>query len=180
VKGNIGSRRQSQSADDWSVGYMWYDQLADPGFRALTPWPAAPVDTAVMSAEVANCILSGVGATAPARDSVDKRVIADFAAGTGKLLDNVAYPADYPVFLTAAPEADADNDGMADSWERGAGLDPAKDDAASDKDGDGYTNVEEYLHYLSAKSYAFNPLCMPNISQSSARPAPPKNLRLQP
>lgn len=40
---------------------------------------------------------------------------------------------------------DAEHDGMGDAWEAEAGLDPARDDAAEDPDGDGYTNHEEWV-----------------------------------
>jgi len=46
----------------------------------------------------------------------------------------------------AAVVLDADNDGMPDDWEKRHGLDP-KDpaDASADKDGDDFTNLEEFL-----------------------------------
>jgi len=38
---------------------------------------------------------------------------------------------------------------MPDAWERQHGLDPANGaDGAADRNGDGYTNIEEYLHAL--------------------------------
>ncbi|MEM2778880.1 MAG: Amuc_1099 family pilus-like system protein, partial [Candidatus Jordarchaeales archaeon] len=37
-----------------------------------------------------------------------------------------------------------DRDGMPDGWEVQYGLDPLSDDAGQDKDGDGFTNLEEY------------------------------------
>ncbi|MCB9791735.1 MAG: carboxypeptidase regulatory-like domain-containing protein [Alphaproteobacteria bacterium] len=40
---------------------------------------------------------------------------------------------------------DSDNDGMGDAWEREHGLDVGRDDSGEDPDGDGYTNLEEYL-----------------------------------
>ncbi|MFZ5479196.1 MAG: carboxypeptidase regulatory-like domain-containing protein [Myxococcota bacterium] len=40
---------------------------------------------------------------------------------------------------------DDDHDTMGDAWEAEHGLDPERDDAADDADGDGYTNVEEWL-----------------------------------
>lgn len=40
---------------------------------------------------------------------------------------------------------DADGDGMHDSWETTYGLNPNLNDAAGDKDGDGQTNIQEYL-----------------------------------
>jgi hypothetical protein len=45
--------------------------------------------------------------------------------------------------------ADQDEDGMADDWENANGLNPNNpDDGVLDADGDGYTNVEEYLNEL--------------------------------
>ena len=44
---------------------------------------------------------------------------------------------------------DADRDGMPDAWESARDLDPANaDDRNGDRDGDGYTNLEEYLSSL--------------------------------
>lgn len=44
---------------------------------------------------------------------------------------------------------DTDHDGMPDDWERQKGLDPGDpSDGSKDRDGDGYTNMEEYLHSL--------------------------------
>ncbi|ADO71061.1 Serine protease, subtilase family [Stigmatella aurantiaca DW4/3-1] len=40
---------------------------------------------------------------------------------------------------------DADGDGMADSWEREHGLDPTRHDADEDLDGDGVSNLTEFL-----------------------------------
>ena len=40
---------------------------------------------------------------------------------------------------------DNDHDGMGDAWERAWGLDPGRDDGAEDPDGDGFSNLEEYL-----------------------------------
>jgi hypothetical protein len=40
---------------------------------------------------------------------------------------------------------DVDADGMDDVWESENGLDPAIDDSALDPDGDGFTNLEEFL-----------------------------------
>ena len=48
--------------------------------------------------------------------------------------------------------ADTDHDGMPDAWERQYELNPAKaGDGSLDTDGDGYTNVEEYLNGTSPR-----------------------------
>lgn len=161
VKGNIGIRRMDQSAPEWSVGFEWQNQLLNEGFRKIDAWPAAAITTDIMSPAIANCLLSAVGATAPVRDSVDSRIIADFSAGTGAIIDTVTYPGDFPTFTTPAPPADTDNDGMADSWEVLKGLNTKANDSAMDRNNDGYTNIEEYLHHLSVSSYTFDGDCMP-------------------
>ena len=48
------------------------------------------------------------------------------------------------------PRRDSDFDGMPDTWEIKYGLDPNDPcDNIEDRDGDGYTNIEEYLNDLS-------------------------------
>jgi hypothetical protein len=48
---------------------------------------------------------------------------------------------------SAAPPLDSDGDGMPDDWEKRFALNPNDpSDGAQDKDGDGYTNLEEYLN----------------------------------
>ena len=55
----------------------------------------------------------------------------------------------YPHLAAGQPLDDSDHDGMPDVWEWSLGLDlsdPA--DGSGDRDGDGYTNLEEYLHWI--------------------------------
>ena len=47
-------------------------------------------------------------------------------------------------------DPDDDNDGMTDVWELSNGLDPSKDDASEDLDGDGISNLDEYLSETSS------------------------------
>ena len=44
------------------------------------------------------------------------------------------------------PEADGDGDGMPDWWEEAHGLDSQSNDAGGDPDGDGRSNLDEYLN----------------------------------
>ena len=44
---------------------------------------------------------------------------------------------------------DTDRDGMPDTWETANGLNPnSAADGATDRNGDGYTNLEDYLNSL--------------------------------
>ncbi len=52
----------------------------------------------------------------------------------------------YPEYK-GEPYEDADDDGLPDAWEKSKGLNPFDgSDAATDLDGDGYTNVEEFIN----------------------------------
>lgn len=63
----------------------------------------------------------------------------------------ITSPADvggYPDYK-GEPYKDADNDGMPDEWETKHGLNPNDPtDATADKSGDGYTNIEKFIHGL--------------------------------
>ena len=68
---------------------------------------------------------------------------------TGKIIDNPGQVGGYPRLSGGTAPLDSDHDGMPDDWESSAGLNPNdSSDGNKDKDGDGYTNIEEYLHSL--------------------------------
>lgn len=56
------------------------------------------------------------------------------------------------------PTFDADNDGMPDAWEEDNDLDPYADDAVSDPDGDGYSNLAEYRGRSDPRNLASIPI----------------------
>ena len=85
------------------------------------------------------------------RDTVDERTIANIVEQKGELIDSqndVGGWDRYPI--ERRPEGwDRDRDGMPDAWEKANGLNPkAPADRNGDRDGDGYTNLEEYLNSL--------------------------------
>ncbi|MCX7824818.1 MAG: hypothetical protein N2689_04610, partial [Verrucomicrobiae bacterium] len=150
VAGNIGPHRPKADKDDWAlVGIGFGREGAAPArFRAMTSFDTWPV-TAHSAAEALPLVLAHAGATLPKRDAVDARVVADVRNRTGRLINSPREVGGYPFLRSGAPPADADNDGMPDEWERQASLDPHDpSDANKDRNGDGYTNIEEYLHSL--------------------------------
>src|SRR5262249_31721209 len=52
--------------------------------------------------------------------------------------------------FTRPANYDTDGDGMPDAWEKVHGLNPSVTDNNGDFDGDGYTNLEEYLNDVAA------------------------------
>ena len=83
------------------------------------------------------------------RDAVDERLIRDVKSHSGKLIDSQDQVGGWPELHSLPAPQDTDRDGMPDNWESKHGLDPRNpDDRNGDLDGDGYTNLEEYLNSL--------------------------------
>ena len=55
----------------------------------------------------------------------------------------------WPTLSSTTPPLDSDHDGMPNDWELARGLNPGdSSDSSQDRDGDGYTNIEEYIYWL--------------------------------
>ncbi len=128
------------------------DNVYVPDGAVLTVWSNpvladAPADvppvTTHSASDARDVVLERAGAWP--RDAMNDRTLAEISAGTGEL-GNVT---DALIDSGPPPPADADGDGMDDTWELANGLDPADaTDGTADRNGDGYTNVEEYLELL--------------------------------
>jgi len=99
---------------------------------------------------------------------VTKDVVVD-SDGDGVPDDQDAFPYDADEYLDTDgdgegnnADTDDDNDGMPDDWELLYGLNPLEDDAGSDPDGDGVSNINE-----------FNLGSAPNHSEGNFEPAAP-------
>jgi pectate lyase len=147
VAGNIVEGHDAVTRDNWR-GMRGPAKLA----RVNTPFEGWPV--AQQSAEAAYAaVLAKAGATLPRRDAVDTRVMemvrtGKVTAGDGIIRDPKEVGG-FPnlTFDPATVPADTDGDGMPDAWEKTHGFDAANPtDGATDADGDGYTNVEEWLN----------------------------------
>jgi len=115
--------------------------------RAKEPFDAPSIATD--SAQVAlNRVLDNAGALPWRRDAVDRRVTDNVRNQSGKIINATAEVGGWPDLEFAKPPLDSDNDGMPDDWEKDAGLNPKLADNNGDRDGDGYTNLEEYLNWL--------------------------------
>lgn len=83
------------------------------------------------------------------RDAADLRLVAGVRNGAHRLIDSQRDVGGWPPLRSEPAPADQDQDGMPDAWEHAHGLHPLEAaDRNDDRDGDGYTNLEEYLNSL--------------------------------
>ena len=69
------------------------------------------------------------------------------APGEGSLIDSQKDVGGWPQYRTEKPLRDRDKDGMPDEWEEQYGLNlKDRKDSTQDADGDGYTNLEEFIN----------------------------------
>ena len=110
------------------------------------PFATPPVHT-TGAKEAYEAVLAGVGATLPKRDAVDERIINNVRNRGGRMIDSQKEVGGWPEYQGATPPSDSDHDGMPDEWEVKHGFNPRDPaDGKLDANGDGYTNLEEYLN----------------------------------
>jgi len=93
-------------------------------------------------------VLNGAGATKPARDSVDTRAVESVINRNGSIINDEDDVGGWPTLDAGTAPTDTDGDGMPNSWESANGTNPNVADNNGDLDGDGYTNLEEYINSL--------------------------------
>ena len=134
------------------------------------PFFEAPVTTQ-HAKHAYKMVLSDVGANQPFFDAHDTRMVLETLTGTfsvqGSKTNKAGFPDDeadsggYETYPEVAREEnwDSDRDGMPDWWEAIQGLNPNSApgdfaDANGDPDGDGFTNLEDYLEWMAVPHYS--------------------------
>ena len=160
VSGNYGANN-----GNWSNAYS--GSCAN---KIVTVPAVAPAVNTINATLAKDAVLASAGNNAGVacdgtwynrRDSIDTRVVNDVKNGTGRIIDS---PSDVGGWITPAAGvgcADGDKDGMPDTWEGMYGFNPAVKDNNADKDGDGYTNVEEYFNGTDPGGVVVNPTFTP-------------------
>ena len=119
--------------------------------RAYEPLSAADAYTSVEADVGANAYLNDAHEKVRYEHAVDEAVLTDVRTGTADHMGGTDY-VQQMLFDTHAASArpanfDSDNDGMPDDWET-ATFGTLARDGKGDEDGDGYTDVEEYLNLI--------------------------------
>jgi pectate lyase len=150
IQGNIGPQRESNDLPDIDI--------VDPGSRQFVvamPFPVEPITTTtafqaydqVLDNAGANKGLNCDGTFFSRRDAIDTRIIDEVRNGTGKVIDDPSQVGGWLTIPPATPCTDSDHDGLPDAWEQKYGFNPIDPfDALIDTNGNGYTNIEEFLN----------------------------------
>lgn len=121
--------------------------MQQPNLKCQAPMNLEPAEDAFYA------VMEHAGASR-VRDGHDLRIIEQLASlGTkGAFIANEQDVGGIGTLAGADAPADSDGDGMPDEWEKANGTDPDKADANGDADGNGYTNIEDYVNSLAHKS----------------------------
>ncbi len=120
-------------------GYISNSKILDNSYEVLS------------SSDVESIVLNNVGARSGLNgvDDLDNHMIEDFKNGnSGGFVYNETDTIGLPFLSDGTPYTDADNDGIEDSWEWNINGTVGSLDHNGDHDGDGYTNLEEFLHFM--------------------------------
>jgi len=161
MSGNLFEERPDLTSDNYAAldFHRWLHEGSKYKYRGTLPdWrvDAEPeLGGNQPATQPAHKVLSLVLARAGAslhRDAVDLRVINDARRRQGRLLNSQSEVGGWPRLRSEKAPADTDRDGMPDAWERTHKLNPSDpSDRNADRDGDGYTNLEEYINGLCGK-----------------------------
>jgi len=114
----------------------------------VVPGSGLPV---LPAAVVRERVLARAGARWPTPDPVDARILAEAAAGRGKLINTPSEAGDPPARPSGAPLApDRDGDGIPDDAERAIGSNPDIADSHMITPGSPYAFIEIYAESLRA------------------------------
>lgn len=133
-----GNDYKDSYTNDLKPGFSEY-RRSTPLYRSTY----SPVSTSGLK----EYLLSNAGAYAnlpQGLDALDQEVISHIRSKTGEWRSSGLFPN----ISNGTPYPDSDNDGMDDIWEESVGLVIGVKDNNGDRDGDGYTNLEEFLFSL--------------------------------
>ncbi len=146
LKGNYFDKNRNGILD--GVEFTNYSTLLH---RQTTPNNYPPLKKEMTAREAYFSIIANAGASFR-RDEVDKNLMLDLQSLGPKgyfITKEDTLPTKGPgVIKGGTLPTDTDKDGMPDAWEMKNGTDYKTSDAMKDNDGDGYVNIENYIHSI--------------------------------
>jgi pectate lyase len=168
VDGNFMEGSPKVTADNWDGGIQTKDDnLAKKKLKLDEPWPSMPIKQ--QTAQLAyRAVLEQAGATLPARDPIDTRIIKEATEGNATyegtgykekrkvadlsiicgIIDSQKDVGGWPELKSAPAPPDSDHDGMPDEWEEKNGLNKEDPEDRNLLGADGYTMLEHYLNSI--------------------------------
>ncbi|EDY17758.1 hypothetical protein CfE428DRAFT_4797 [Chthoniobacter flavus Ellin428] len=147
IHGSDASTEDNRRAVDW--GSKLRNLTPEQRSAMVVDAPFAELPAKVQSAtEAYETVLAESGATLPARDATDLRIIHGVRDGSGRILQKATdLPADqrWPDYRALPAPVDSDHDGIPDYWEKQFGLN-LNDATDSAKLSGGYANIEHYFN----------------------------------
>ncbi len=160
-EGNVDDYYTDSNSNNWGMIQKTSPVFTNPGqlsetFRRNTrqssPWPVTihsinKIEQDLLPIMGASGRLTAQGKLVSNLDPVDQRIIKKYQTNTSGSIEDIADVGGWPTLAEGTPYPDNDKDGMSDIWEDEYGFN--KNDASDgnqDADGDGYTNVEEFLN----------------------------------
>jgi pectate lyase len=160
---NVSTRRNiGENSDTWPMISEWYWQREWPDLdesqyrrntqmppykHPITQYSAAQAQELVLAHSGASQRIDENGDWVDNRDSIDIRLINEYKNGTGMIPENENDVGGYLTIAQLEGYQDRDHDGMSDTWEVQHDFNQYDaSDAGLDRDGDGYTNIEEFLN----------------------------------
>jgi pectate lyase len=114
---------------------------------AITTTSAQTAYQQVLAQAGASCGLNSDGTFGIKRDTIDQRIVAEVMQGTGHIINDPAEVGGWAVVAAGKVVPDRDRDGIPDAVETQSGLNPHdSSDESTDADGNGYTNLEDFLN----------------------------------
>jgi hypothetical protein len=177
VDSNVTTANPAIFEDNWEYGVQGVSAADKLAMRSDTPFEY--MSEVHQTAEEAYAdVLANAGCILPRPDTVDLRIkhevmngIATFggaAWGAGKgIIDSQEDVGSWPDLFQGRAPIDSDHDGMPDDWEDANGLnknDP--EDRNGDLNGNGYTNLEDYLNSITTYPVFVNPPTLFNAELS--------------
>jgi pectate lyase len=158
LTGNIFQENPAATRDNYLA--ITFDRWKEPNYRHMSldriradqefdVNGAKPQTEA--AADAYELVLQNAGASLH-RDAADERLVKGVRDRSNRLINTTDEVGGWPTLKGASAPIDTDRDGMPDEWERSHGLDPNNpSDRNGDRNGDGFTNLEEYLNSLVQK-----------------------------